>query len=429
MSERLAIAGGRPTIQAELPLYNAVGEDEIAAVEKVMRSGCLSGYYGSWGPQFLGGPVVQQFESAWARRFGVKHAVAVNSATSGLVAAMAAVGVSPGDEVIVPPYSMSATVMAPLAFGGVPVFVDIDADTFTLDLDQVRAAITPKTRTILAVNLFGQPARLHELRRLADERGIFLVEDNAQGPLAAEDGRSAGTIGHVGVFSLNYHKHIHTGEGGVCVTDDDELALKMQLVRNHAENAIEHVKLGSIANMVGHNFRMTEIAAAIGIAQLAKVDERVAARETLARRLSDGIRDLEGFTPPLVRGGCRHVYYAWATRVDEATLGVTREQISRALEAEGFPHGVGYVRPLYRLPVFQRRIAIGRDGFPFGLTTRRYEGPVCPVAERMYARELMLFETCTYEVSEDTAEKLVAALRKVHAGRAHIPAVSASEVR
>src|SRR5262249_8722448 len=158
------------------------------------------------------------------------------SATSGLVAAMGAVGIEPGDEVIVPPTTMSATAVAPLAYGGKPGFADIEPETFGPDPAAVRAPITPRTKAIVSANLIGHPARLAELAAIAREHGLYLVEDNAQGPLAAEHGRYAGTVGDIGVFSLNYHKHIHTGEGGVCVTNDDELALRLQLIRNHGEN-------------------------------------------------------------------------------------------------------------------------------------------------------------------------------------------------
>ena len=196
---QLALLGGKPVIDGPLPRYRSVGEGEKRAVIRVIEDDCLSGFYGNWCDEFFGGPRVREFEEKWARRFGVRHAVSVNSATSGLMAAMGAVGVQPGDEVIVPPYTMSATAVAPLLYGGIPVFADIEAETFCLDVGQVRALIGPRTKAILAVNLFGHPARLAELRRLADERGIYLVEDNAQGPLASEDGRFAGTVGHIGV--------------------------------------------------------------------------------------------------------------------------------------------------------------------------------------------------------------------------------------
>jgi len=413
--DKLAIHGGTPVISHQLPHYSSIGDREMNAVAEVIRSGNLSGFYGSWGDEFFGGPVVKQFEKEWVTHFSVKHAVSVNSATSGLFAAMGAVGIRPGDEVIVPPYSMSATAMAPLVYGGIPVFADIEAETFCLDPESVRANITEKTKAIIAVNLFGHPAALAELRTLADQHGVMLVEDNAQSPLATENDRYAGTIGHVGVFSLNYHKHIHTGEGGMCVTDNDDLCLRLQMIRNHAENIVEPLNISNPINMVGFNYRMTEMSAAVGMSQLAGIDQHVGQRAQIAQMLSRGIEGLEGLSSPVVRRNCRHVYYVWAIRVDERVLGVSRERFSEALAAEGFPNFCGYVRPLYLLPLFQRRIAFG--DYPFNLTTRRYGKGMCPVTERLYEKELLCFENCMYEVHAGDAERMIEAIRKVHAER------------
>lgn len=417
---KLAVFGGTPVLPEPLPHYNSIGREELEAVTGVIESGCLSGFYGSWGEHFLGGPSVRAFEAAWCEHFGVRHAVSVNSATSGLMAAIGAVGIAPGDEVIVPPYTMSATVVAPLVYGGIPVFVDIEPETFCLDRDAVRRAITPRTKAIIAVNLFGHPARLSELMALAHEYNLKLIEDNAQGPLAAEEGRYAGTVGHIGVFSLNYHKHIHTGEGGVCVTDDDDLALRLQLIRNHGENVVVPLGLDVLANLIGFNFRLTELSAAIGIEQLKKIDRHVERRESLARALTHAVDDLPGLLPPMVRKGCRHVSYVWALRFDEQGVGATRTQFSRALGAEGFPHFTGYVRPLYMLPHFQKRMAFGNDGYPFSLSNVRYFEGMCPVAERMYAKELLCFETCMYDIDAVRLDLLGKAIRKVYEHRVEL---------
>lgn len=423
MSE-LAILGGAPVIPDPLPRYRSVGAAEREAVCRVIDDDCLSGFYGSWGEEFFGGPRVREFEAAWAARFGVRHVVSVNSATSGLFAAMGAIGVGPGDEVIVPPYTMSATAMAPLVYGAVPVFADIEPETFCIDPARVRDLVTPRTRAIVAVNLFGHPARLAELRALADERGLKLVEDNAQGPLAEEGGRLAGTIGHIGVFSLNYHKHIHTGEGGMCATEDDDLAQRLRLIRNHGENVVEPLGIAEeAAGLVGFNYRMTELSAAVGIAQLAAVDAHVGPRRRLAERLTEGVLGLEGVTPPLVREGCRHVYYTWAVRLDEAALGVSRAAFLSALAAEGMPLYGGYVRPLYELPVFRRRA-----GFPFRFSDRRYGPGLCPVAERMHGHELALFETCAVATTPETEARLVEAFRKVHRLRHELHRLEPAEV-
>lgn len=413
----LAIHGGTPVLNSPLAPYPSIGPDEEAAVVRVMRSGQLSGFYGSQGPMFLGGTEVRAFEQEWAARFDVPFAVSVNSATSGLFAAMGAVGVGPGDEVIVPPTTMSATAMAPLVYGAIPVFADIEDSTFCLDPARVRERITPRTRAIIAVNLFGHPARLSELRQIADEHGLLLIEDNAQGPLATENGRYAGTIGHIGVFSLNYHKHIHTGEGGMCVTTDARLAERLQLIRNHGENLAEPLAIDDLSNLYGFNYRMTELSAAVGRSQIAAADAHVERREKIARHLTSVARDLDGLRPPDLRPGCRHVYYVWTLRYDEQVMGVSRDLFSRALAAEGFPNFVGYTRPLYHLPLFQKRIAMGRGGFPFSQSDVRYDGVLCPVAERLWKHEFLSFETCAYDLDKCAVELLSEALIKVHTHR------------
>ena len=417
---KLALLGGKPVIAKPLAPYPSMGEAEEQAVLEVVRSGCLSGFFGSPGQEFLGGPRVRAFEEAWAERYKVKHAVSVNSATSGLIAAIGAIGLSPGDEVIVPPWTMSATVMAPLIYGGIPVFADIEDQTFCIDPDAVAAAVGPKTKAILAVNLFGHPAPLAKLRAIADDNGLSLIEDSAQAPLADEDGRLAGTVGDIGVYSLNFHKHIHAGEGGVCVTDDDGLAMRLRMIRNHGENVTDELAGGDIVNMVGMNLRMTELSAAVGLAQLKDIERHVEARERLAQALSEGTKDLDGWTVPAVRNGCRHNYYVWMVRYDKEKTGIDRNLFSKALAAEGFPHATGYVAPLYRLALFQQRKALGREGFPFTLTDRTYEGALCPITERLYEAEAVLFEPCAYAAGDEVSGKMIEAIRKVHDNRADL---------
>lgn len=414
----LAILGGDPIIPEPFEKYRSLGKAEEEAVVDVVRSGCLSGYFGSWEDGFLGGPKVQAFEAAWAERFGAKHVVSVNSNTTGLFAAVGAAGVGPGDEVILPCTTMSATAMAPLIYGGIPVFADIEPDTFCIDVDSVRANLTERTRAVFAVNLFGHAARLAELRRLCDEKGLILIEDNAQAPFGTEGGRYCGTVGHIGVFSLNYHKHIHTGEGGMCCTDDDRLAQRLQMIRNHAEAVVEEAGVADLTNMIGYNYRMTELSAAVGLVQLEAADHHIGKRRALAHCLSDAVAGLEGLYAPVAREGCTHVYYNWAPRYVAEKAGPSRETFVAALQAEGVPCGQGYVRPIYRLPAFRERKAFGRDGYPFTLTERRYDALDCPVAERLHRRELIIFEACAWEVSETAAERLGEAFRKVHAGRA-----------
>lgn len=417
MHSELAIGGGSPAVRRTLVPFNAIGTREKAAVIEFLDSGGLqSGFHGSARPSFFGGEQVQAFEQAWSARFGVKHSISVNSATSGLMAAMGAIGIGPGDEVIVPAYTMTATALAPMVYGGIPIFVDIDSNYHCLDVDKVAAAITPATRAIIAVNLFGHPADLTRLRALADAKGLSLVEDNAQAVLAEDNGRLAGTIGHIGVYSLNVHKHIQVGEGGVCVTDDDKLALRLQLIRNHGENVIEWQGVQDLSNLIGFNYRMTEITAAMARIQLDRVDELVERVERVCNALTAGLSDLTGFVPPKVRLGCRHNYYMWSAQFDTDQVGTSREKFSHALTAEGFPNACGYVRPIYQLPIFQKKIAMGSKGFPFNFAGRQIDYPVglCPVTERMHHQTLIQFQPVSWAVDDEQVAMLVEAVRKVH---------------
>ena len=409
----LALLGGKPLIDHPLPRYQSIGDEEEKAVTDVIRTGCLSGFYGSWQSGFLGGPKVLEFEKAWAKKFGTKHAISVNSNTSGLYAALGAVSISPGDEVIVPCTTMSATAMAPLIYGAIPVFVDIDEDTFCLKLDSVRNNLTKKTKAIIAVNLFGHAAPLHELRKLCDEKGFTLIEDNAQAPLATEYDKYCGTIGHIGVFSLNYHKHIHTGEGGMCCTDDDVLGQRLQMIRNHAEAVVEGAQVDDLTNMVGFNYRMTELSAAVGLVQLENIEAHIRRRKFIGESLTQGVEGLRGISTPQIRNGCTHVYYGWVLRYNSEIVGPSRTILVKALNAEGFPCSEGYVRPLYLLPLFLQRKAIGRHGYPFNLTKRTYAKGLCPTAERLYQNELIVFQPCAWNLDGVMIERLIETIHKV----------------
>jgi len=379
-----------------------------------MKTGKISGFVGAWGDEFNGGPKIQELENAWSNYFGVEHSISVNSNTSGLIAALGASEISPGDEVIIPAWSMSATAIAPIFYGAIPVFADIDEDYFCINPQSVRKNITNKTKAIIAVNLFGHPAQLHELKKIAENNNLVLIEDNAQAPLAKEDGIYSGLIGDIGVFSLNYHKHIHTGEGGICTTGSDELAFRIKAIRNHGENIVDEVGIENITNLIGYNFRMTELSAAIGLCQLSKASNLISKRIEIASRMSKEISELPGFTVPKIRKNCSHVYYVWAAKFNEELVGVSRELFAMALEAEGCPISIGYVEPLYYLPVFKKKIAIGSQGFPFNLTNREYHSGLCPVTESLYRKELIELHVCSYQLDDNELNKVIDAYKKVY---------------
>ena len=417
MTEDLALNGGTPAIPAPLELFQAMGEDEVQAASEVVRTGVLSAFIGAPGEYFLGGPQVRAFEKKAADYFGVKHAVSVNSWTSGLIAAVGAIGIEPGDEIITTPWTMSATAMAILHWNAIPVFADIDRESFNIDPKSVESQIGPRTRAIMAVDIFGQSADMTALRGIADRHGLKLLTDTAQAPGARTGNRFTGTLADIGGFSLNYHKHIHCGEGGVLVTDDDRMAERLQLIRNHAESVIKSDDPAELANMIGYNFRMGEIEAAIASVQLDKLEPRVASRQRAARQLDEGLAGLEGLTTPKVEPGGTHVYYVYGMILDTEALGVDRTKVVEALKAEGVPGIFGGYQNLHLLPIFRNRIAYGTQGFPWSLAERevRYGPGTCPVAEELHQRSFMGINLCMCEYPPEDVDRVVAAFRKVWA--------------
>lgn len=360
---KLALLGGKPVRTRPFPPHITVGKEEKEAVARVIDSGILSRYLGCEHEQFMGGTEVQALEKEWAEYYGVRHAVAVNSATSGIIAAIGAIGIQPGDEVIVTPWSMCISATAPLFYGGTPIFADIEPQYFCLDPQDIAQKITPRTKAILAVDIFGQPYDAKAINALAKEHGLFVIEDCAQAPGATLQNKPAGTLGDIGIFSLNYHKHIHCGEGGVIVTNDDNLAERLQLIRNHAEAVIENRAITNLTNMRGYNFRMTELEAAVARCQLKKLRGLNEIRLHNVRYLEKGLQDIPCLKAAQIRPDATHVYYTHPNIFNEQIAGVSARHFIEALskelppfklrEKEGTKFGIGYVTPLYRLPIFQ----------------------------------------------------------------------------
>lgn len=414
--EKLALFGGPKTVDKEFRRYNPLGAEEVRAAKEVIESGVLSQFLGAWHEDFFGGPKVREFERRCAEYFGVKHAVTVNSWTSGLVAAVGAIGLEPGDEVIVTPWTMSATATAIMHWNGIPVFADIDPETFNLDPASVEANITPYTRAIVVADIFGQSADMDELMGIAARHGLKVISDTAQAPGALYKGKHAGTLADVGGYSLNYHKHIHTGEGGILVTNDDKIAEKLQLIRNHAEVVVGDKGVTDLTNMIGHNFRLGEIECAMGIEQLKKLDGFVESRQRLAERLSEDLKGLKGLRVPVVKPDRTHVYYVYPMVLDVAELGVGREQIHAALQAEGVAVSKRY-QNIHLLPMYQKKMAYGSRGFPWTSDVCHrdvsYGKGICPVAEELNDSTYLGFGMCVYDLADNDVDLIVAAFRKV----------------
>lgn len=415
--KRLALYGGPKAISRPFKRYNPIGQEEVEAAKRVVESGVLSQFIGGWDPDFFGGPKVQEFERKCEAYFGVKHAITVNSWTSGLIAAVGAVGIEPGDEVIVPPFTMCASATAILHWNAIPVFADIDPETFCLDPKSVEANISPYTKAIMAVDIFGHSADMEALMAIAAKHNLKVITDTAQAPGAFYKGKYAGTLSHVGGYSLNYHKHIHTGEGGILVTDDDEIADRLRLIRNHAEAVVGDKGVTNLANMIGYNFRLGEIECAIGIEQLDKLARLVDERQRVAERLTHGLASLTGLRTPIIKPDCTHSYYVYSLVLDIERLGVSRARIAEALMAEGVTGlGVGYAN-VHLLPMYQQKMAYGSSGFPWtsDLCKRDidYGKGICPVAEELHDATYLGFAMCLHDLSDDDADLVIAAFRKV----------------
>lgn len=398
--DKLAIHGGSPIRTKIWPDHKTTGPEEIRAALKVLESGYLSLYEGNLFAEapfsFYGGTSVQKLEKEWAAFYGVKHAVSMNSATSGLYAAVGAAGVGPGDEVIVSPYTMSASATCALVYNAIPVFADIEKETFNIDPKSVEKMITPRTKAIVVIHIMGHPADMDPIMALAKKHNLIVIEDAAQAHGATYKGRKVGAIGDMGVFSLNVNKTIQVGEGCLVTTNDDELAKRLQLIRNHGEVVADQMEYKNISNIIGYNYRMCEVEAAMASEQLKKLESMNKARIELAEYLTKHLAKFEGITVPAVKKDCRHVYYVYGMKYDEAKVGVPRSVFAKALCQEGIPVFEGYVKPLYLQQLYQKKLGYGGKGCPFKCEhysgTVSYAKGVCPITERMYEKEYLGFE-------------------------------------
>ncbi len=414
----LALLGGKPVRREPFPPHPIIGDEEKRAVMNVLDSGRLSGFLAVPGEHFLGGEKVRAFEQAFADYHGVEFAVSFNSATSALHAAVVACGVEPGEEVIVSPYTFTASAACALMHHAIPVFADVEDVTYGLDPDSIAQRISPLTRAIIPVHLFGHPARMEPILALARKHGVKVIEDAAQAPGARVHGRLAGTLGDCGIFSFTENKNLATGEGGMLITNDPAIAEAARLVRNHGEvvwqpdgNSPE--LYGS--SILGWNYRMTEIEAALGIVQFARMEELNAGRVELCQYLTEQLTDVPGLMPPVVESDCTHVYYVYAMKYDEAAMEIPRKRFVEAMVAEGIPMGAGYVKPLYTGPIYHERRA---PAFEHYRGNASYEPGLCPTTERLHERELILTgiarPPCTIEEMNDVVRAVHKILEHKH---------------
>jgi perosamine synthetase len=317
--------GGGALIPIARPV---IGEEEKQAVLRVLDSGRLAQ-----------GPVVREFEEEFARWLSVREAIAVSSGTAALMLALQAHGIGPRDEVITTPFSFIATGNAILYVGARPVFADVRADDFNIDPADVKTKITPRTRAILPVHLYGHPARMAEIMSIAESHGLLVIEDAAQAHGAELDGRKAGAFA-TGCFSFYPTKNMTTGEGGMVTTDDGRIADLLRKLRHQGQTDLYNHEI------LAYNWRMTEVAAAMGLAQLGRLEEMNQRRRNNAGYLSQRLR---GVITPEERPGCHHVYHQYTVRVTKR-----RDALLDHLRERGIGAQLYYPKPIHQQPVYRR---------------------------------------------------------------------------
>ena len=354
-----------------------IRDEEINAVVKVLKSGMLAS-----------GKEVEAFEREFAQYLGAKYGIATCNGTTALDVALKALKIKEGDEVITTPFTFIASSNSILFQGAKPVFCDIDEKTFNLNPEEVLEKITPKTKAILVVHLYGQPADMKAFKEIAEDYRLYLIEDCAQAHGAEFKGQKVGTFGDVAAFSFYPTKNMTTGEGGMVVTNDDELAKKARLIRNHGQTRkYYHEELG-------HNFRMTNVSAAIGRAQLKKLDEWNAKRAENAKLLTRGIEKIKGLTPPYIDPRVKHVFHQYVIRVED-DFPLTRDELMEKLREKGIGTAVHYPMPVHWQPLYQKL---------------NYPRNICPNAIEASRRVLSL--PVHPAVSEEDVAYIIDALRE-----------------
>ncbi len=346
-----------------------IDEDDIQAVVDVLRSDWLTT-----------GPKVSEFEAAFAAFVGAAHAVAVNSGTAALHAAVDALGIGAGDEVIVTPMTFAASANCVLYQGATPVFADVEPDTLLIDPAQVEAKITPRTKAIIAVDYAGQPCDYDALSAIAERHGLAIIDDACHAVGGTYHGRAVGTLAHLNTFSLHPVKHFTTGEGGMITTDDAARAARMRVFRNHGITTDHRQRAeqgGFFYEMVelGYNYRLTDIQCALGISQLKKVPSFVARRREIAARYDAAFAEIDYVRPLAIRPGRVSGYHLYMVQFDTDALGMTRNAIFAALRAQNIGVNVHYI-PVHLHPYYQRTLGT--------------HAGMCPVAEAAYARLVTL---------------------------------------
>ncbi len=407
----LAVNGGRPVRTEPYPMWPSYGDEEVAAATEVLRSSRFS---------CLSGTRVHEFENAFAEMNGTKHAIAVSSGTGAIHAALIAARIGPGDDVVVTPHSFIGSVTPVLHAGARPVFADIDQRTFNLTAESIEAALTPNTRAVITVHLNGLPADPEATKALCAERGVMLIEDCAQAHGALWNGQMVGTFGEIGAYSFWEDKILTTGgEGGMIVTDDDELARRARMAIHHGEAPTDESYYAGerlyLHELIGYNFRMTEVGGALGKVQLGRLEGYLARRREAAALFTKELEGAPGIIPPYVDDRATHSFYKYIIRLDRSRIDLPVFDFVSALRAEGVPATRRYPTSINQQPIFQEHRGFGRTAFPFADDDA--PPPAMPNAEAV-ARDAIQVTVVNPVVSDADVLDAAKAIHKVAAAYA-----------
>lgn len=333
-----------------------LGAEELKYLTEAIESGTLSTTKGKFG---------KMLEKAFAEKLGAKHAYACTSGSAAIHIAVAAVNPNPGDEIITTSITDMGALTPLMYRGAIPVFAEVDTKTLNVTAETIEKQISPRTKAIIVTHLFGNPCEMRPIMELAAKHDLFVIEDSAQTFLAKADGKMAGTIGHVGCFSLQQGKHMTTGEGGMVVTNDDAIARRMFLYINKAWG---YGDANADHYFMALNYRMSELQAAVALGQLEKLEDCVANRTRTAGQLTEMLKGIEGIETPVIAGNSTHVYWKYCLTVDDSKIEGGSVGMANLLKEKNIFSAPRYiVKPAFMCQVFQEKNTLGDSQFPFNL--------------------------------------------------------------
>jgi len=405
MSQKLALFGGTPIRTKPFTSWPIFGKPEETRVLRVLRSG-------KWGR--LNGPEVAEFEKRFAAMHGCKHGIAMVNGTVTLRLALMAAGLRANDEVIIPPYTFFSTASAVVEANMVPVFADIDLETFNLDPKAVEAAITPRTRAIMPVHFAGQPADMAAIMAIARRRKLLVIEDAAHAHGASYKNRPAGSLGHVASFSFQSSKNLTSGEGGIITTNNDQLAEACRSIHNCGRIPTgvwyEH-------HVISGNYRLGEFQGAVLNAQLDRLEAQTKTRDRNGQYLAARLSKLPGIHPQKRPAACtRHSYHLFMLRLDAKEFGVPRAAVLKALQAEGIPCSAGYGFSLHQQPMFRNK-AFG-PYLPQVSRKLNYRKVSCPNSDLICREQCVWLEQSIFLGTRADMDDIAGAFEKVYENRA-----------